>query len=94
MSGDRGIAWSVHHRRPRGSGGTSVPWINFPSNLILLCGSGTTGCHGWVESHRDEARALGFLVALNGRLLPSEVEVAHKVHGRVLLTDAGTVARA
>lgn len=54
---------SVHHRVPRGMGGTRSAWINEPPNLLLLCGSGTTGCHGWIESHRDEARADGFLVA-------------------------------
>lgn len=44
-------------------GGTRSAWINEPPNLLLLCGSGTTGCHGWVESHRDDARRDGFLVA-------------------------------
>jgi hypothetical protein len=24
--------------------------------------SGTTGCHGWVESNRDKARELGYLI--------------------------------
>lgn len=42
-------------------GGTSMN-LNKPSNLLLLCGSGTTGCHGWVESYRNDAREFGFLV--------------------------------
>lgn len=54
--------FSIHHRRPRGMGGTKRPESNLPGNLLLLCGSGTTGCHGWVESHRAEARDKGFLV--------------------------------
>lgn len=53
---------SVHHRTPRGMGGTRDQNINAPSNLVLLCGSGTTGCHGWIESHREAARELGWLV--------------------------------
>lgn len=52
----------VHHRKPRGMGGSSDPLINHPSNLLWVCGTGTTGCHGWIESHRPEARAAGWLV--------------------------------
>ena len=48
---------SIHHRIPRGRGGS-----NTPDNLLLLCGSGTTGCHGHVESHRAEAYERGYLV--------------------------------
>ena len=55
--------WQIHHRKPRGMGGTRDPLINSPANLVLLCGSGTTGCHGWVESHRTEAREQGWLVS-------------------------------
>lgn len=57
-----GIAASVHHRRPRQMGGTKRPDANEPGNLLLLCGSGVTGCHGWVESNRSEARSLGLLL--------------------------------
>lgn len=53
---------SVHHRRPRMMGGSKNLELHKSANLIALCGSGTTGCHGWVESHRDEARQLGFLI--------------------------------
>ena len=73
----RGIAWSVHHRSPRGMGGSKTSWINAPSNLILLCGSGTTGCHGWVESNRDVARESGWLVPRNGVLVPRDVPVLY-----------------
>lgn len=54
--------YSIHHRRPRGMGGSRRRDANSPANLVVLCGSGTTGCHGLVESHRDEARARGLLV--------------------------------
>jgi hypothetical protein len=35
---------NVHHRRNRGAGGSRT--ANVIANLILLCGSPTTGCHG------------------------------------------------
>lgn len=49
-----GRAAGVHHRVKRGQGGR---WN--PSNLLDACGSGTTGCHGWAESHPTDAQALG-----------------------------------
>lgn len=52
--------FSIQHRKARGMGGTSDPQINSPANLILLCGDGVTGCHGWVESHREAAREGGW----------------------------------
>lgn len=43
-------------------GGSKRPELHQPANLIVLCGSGTTGCHGWVESHRHQARESGYLI--------------------------------
>lgn len=54
---------STQHRQARGMGGTRRASVNAPSNLITLCGTGTTGCHGWVEAHPVEARANGWAVA-------------------------------
>jgi hypothetical protein len=51
-----GRATNQHHRLPRRMGGTSNPAINTACNLLDLCGSATTGCHGFLESHRSEAR--------------------------------------
>lgn len=31
-------------------------------NLVLLCGSGTTGCHGWVHANPTRAIAVGLIV--------------------------------
>lgn len=53
---------SIHHRKPRRMGGTSDPLINDPSNLMLVCGSGTTGCHGKIESNRTAAYQDGYLL--------------------------------
>lgn len=43
-------------------GGTKRADANLPPNLLVLCGSGVTGCHGWVESNRNEAREEGFIL--------------------------------
>lgn len=48
---------SVQHRHARGTGGT-----NDLSNLILLCGSGVTGCHGLCEKRDGTMHARGFWV--------------------------------
>jgi hypothetical protein len=56
------IPYSIHHRKPRQMGGTNDPRINGMANLLTLCGTGTTGCHGYIESHRDEARETGYLL--------------------------------
>lgn len=89
--GERGTDWSVQHRLRRGMGGTRRPWINLPSNLVLLHGSGTTECHGEVESNRSWAEEFGWRV-VDGVLPPSLVMVMHAGHGRwVYLTDDGLV---
>ena len=45
------------HRKNRSAGGLTVL-----SNLQLLCGTGTTGCHGWVTEHPTDAVAEGWAV--------------------------------
>lgn len=63
---------SLHHRLPRGRGGDASP-----SGLLLLCGSGTTGCHGQVESRRSNAYDDGLLCRTGER--PANVPVlTHK----------------
>ena len=54
------FGYSIHHRRLR-----SHPFagLHQPSNLVTLCGSGTTGCHGWVHSHYTDAMKLGLIVS-------------------------------
>lgn len=48
-----------HHRLPRSNPACS----NLLSNLILACGWGNaSGCHGYVETHREEAYEKGWLV--------------------------------
>ena len=43
-------------------GGSKNQELHKSANLIVLCGTGTSGCHGWVESNRDKARELGYLI--------------------------------
>lgn len=52
--------YSLHHRRPRGMGGSRL--LHTMANLVTLCGSGTTGCHGEIEGDRDRQRQVGWLV--------------------------------
>lgn len=52
LCGRQGLG--VHHRLKRSAGGT---WS--PANLLRLCGSGTTGCHGRVEAEPVLAEQLG-----------------------------------
>lgn len=55
--------YSLQHRIARGAGGTRDPRIADPDNGITLCGSATTGCHGWVESDTTgEAERRGLAV--------------------------------
>lgn len=43
-------------------GGSRDPRINDPRNLVLVCGSGTTGCHHEIESDRELALGTGWLL--------------------------------
>lgn len=81
LYGDRGIHWSVQHRRARGMGGTVRPDTSQPQNGIALCGSATTGCHGWVEAHPAEAEANGWRVPQAGDPLKVPVVYGYRANG-------------
>lgn len=78
---------SKHHRRRKGMGGSRLPWINDVTNLLLLCGSGITGCHGRIESYRTAAYEAGWL--LRDGEHPAEVPVLIHARGVVYLTPEG-----
>ena len=80
-----GHAGSRHHRRMR-----SHPWpgLHEPSNLILVCGSGTTGCHGLIHSHPQFAYAQGWLLH-SWEDQPAAVPINTFAHGWILLDDQG-----
>lgn len=77
------VAGSHHHRKRRSQ--SSPETVHNVENLILLCGSGTTGCHGWVHSHPMEAYEQGFLV--HSYQEPSKVPVRTYRGWRRLLQD-------
>ena len=89
---DRGIGWSAHHRKPRGMGSTSDPKIAGIANLLVVCGSGTTGCHGRIERNRDVSLAVGLLIPRNAttpEYEPTVVRVRRLDQSWWLLTDTG-----
>lgn len=86
LRGQRGVDYSVHHRKLRSQGGD-----NRLSNLVSLCGHGTSGCHGLAHSEVAAARVSGFLMLSTEN--PAEVRVEHSQYGPVYLLDDGTVAR-
>jgi hypothetical protein len=67
------------HRKGRGVGGRTEV-----QNLQLLCGSGTTGCHGWRTSHPDDA-------ARDGYAVPGWADPADYPARRWVRTNIGTV---
>ncbi|WP_295035092.1 hypothetical protein [uncultured Microbacterium sp.] len=84
------MGWSAHHRKPRGMGGTSDPAIGNIANLLVLCGSGVTGCHAWVESHRMAAEDLGYLIRRESRIAtPTGTPVRRKDGTLWLLRNDG-----
>ncbi len=79
----RPMATTVHHRRKRSQGG---PWS--PSNCVALCGHGTAGCHGWVESNPLAAHSEGLW--LRAGEPPEEISLIYRWQ-RVLLDNTGGI---
>lgn len=57
---------SLHHRKLRRAVDADTV-----QNLVLLCGSGTTGCHGWAHHNRAAAADTGWVVSQHAD--PSEI---------------------
>lgn len=89
-----GASFSRHHRRPRGAGGSSAPWVNDITNLLLLCGTATTpgGCHTRVEQYRTDAYENGWLIRHASSYVPAELPVLLS-QGLVYLTSDGFYAK-
>jgi 5-methylcytosine-specific restriction protein A len=51
-------AYQIHHRRPRGAGGSTAADTNTASNALCVCIS----CHGAIEANRSDALEHGWLV--------------------------------
>lgn len=85
---ETGSHWSgdsIHHREPR-----SHPFdrLHQPENLLQLCGSGTTGCHGWVHAHPARAYRLGYFVHTGKD--PATIPVYYRTGGWQQLNKDGT----
>ncbi|WP_295837427.1 hypothetical protein [uncultured Microbacterium sp.] len=98
----RGETWSVHHREDRGMGGVKRArkgqvqpraYLALAANGVLLCGTGTTGCHGDVTDEKVPER-LGFSVSRIGIRRPVDVPLKHYLHGWVRLDNDGSYAPA
>lgn len=58
---------SIHHRVPRGMGGTSDPGVHDLHRLLYVCGgrlAGVQGHHGYLEANRELAYRMGWLVPM------------------------------
>ena len=75
---------SLHHRQGRGGADP-----HRAANLILLCGSGTTGCHGYVHANPAESYGAGWMVRRLGTATCEGTPVLTP-HGVVLLCEDGT----
>lgn len=80
-------ATNASHRKARSQGGL---WS--PANVVDACGSGTTGCHGWIEHNPEAARRLGLRLRRDEDPLVVPVDLARL--GRVVLDDDGGWASA
>lgn len=63
---------SIHHRKTRGMGGTRRVDVNELHHLLVVCGDGTRGCHGWIGREPALARERGLIVwqAEDARTIP------------------------
>lgn len=76
-------ATNAHHRKNRSQGGGDEL-----SNLLDVCGSGTTGCHGWIT----ENPATSYLNGWSVRQPDSPLEVPVFYRGTfVVLDDLGNM---
>lgn len=85
---ERGFAWSIHHRRPRKSGGNRDAWINETANGVVLC----TACHTKIESDRGIAYDTGWLIRM-GIQRPDTTPLVHARFGYVYLDNQGGYER-
>jgi hypothetical protein len=82
--------YSIHHRRLKGSGGDRRPDTHRPGNLLLLCGSGTTECHGVVHHQQTPARDEGFIVSRWAD--PVRIAFKSALWGWAFIDHAGRIA--
>lgn len=84
--------WSLHHRRPRGMGGSKRVDVHSLAMLVGTCGHGSKGCHRYAEIHRTWAEARGLLLPKEGVADvadPARVPLVMPSGHRVLLDPFG-----
>ena len=81
---DGDVVTQIHHRRPRGMGGSKRPSTNLASNGLGAC----TDCHAFIESNRALALECGWLIP-QAEDRPETVPVMIN-RRRSLLEDDGT----
>ena len=64
---------------PQGTAKHPFDRLHQPENLLQLCGSGATGCHGWVHAHPKRAYRLGYLVHMGKA--PATIPVYYRTGG-------------
>lgn len=69
MCGSLAMYHQIHHRRPRGMGGSKDPVCGTAANGLFL----HPGCHAKIESNREQAYERGYLVRQGHN--PAEVPV-------------------
>ncbi len=78
-------AESTHHRKRGGMGGSKDPAARSPANLLRVCGDGTRGCHGMIESNRTVSYENGRLVRQGDS--PTDVPVLLRNRWTLLTED-------
>jgi hypothetical protein len=72
-----GRQYSLQHRRAKKMGGSRLPWINSPQNLLTVLGSATTGCHARMERREQADKDRGYVISewpeIDPRLIPVTV---------------------
>lgn len=74
-----GRAEVIHHRRPRGSGGSSLAWVNQAANGFHV----SSACHDRIEGKcppwsRIQSTALGWLVPYDARFIAVDAAVLYR----------------
>lgn len=77
--------WSCHHRMNRLR--ADPAWRHKPANCVTLCGTGTTGCHGWVHQHPEAAHETGYYLRAGED--PHEKTVTNWQGDQLLYDDEG-----
>jgi len=83
--------YSLHHRKGRHAL-PGMPDPHIAANLVTLCGSGTTGCHGWVHAHPEKAYEAGWMIRRLGAERPADVPVLDLLGHRWRIGDRELMA--